>query len=75
MSALRRGRRAAVLWQRGEPWHVRVLVAECPAADYASILEAVPPAGAAAARTLWYCLTPDLDVYPHVLAVPPLQGL
>ena len=27
------------------------------------------------AGLLWYCLTPDLDVYPHLLAVPPLVGI
>jgi hypothetical protein len=61
-------------WERGEDWQKRLLLTCCPPGDYESEI-GYPDASRPAAARLWYCQTPDDDVYPHWLASPPLHGI
>ena len=67
------GRRVLVRWDAGEQWQARILVATASVASVRTALGVEPAAGQE--DRCWECLTPDLDLYPHLLAVPPLQGL
>jgi len=73
--AFRSGMRLSVRWNRDEDWQARVILATATAAEYVDVMGAAPPPGAERAGDIWYCLTPDGDVYPHVLQVPPMVSV
>ena len=66
------GSRFYVLWRPDEAWQVRIVVAGCSSEEYQRDMEA--PAPPRSAGLLWYALTPDGDVYPHVLARREVHG-
>ena len=61
------GMRFIVKWKRGEDWQDRVALTECPADECEEELGVRPPVEAVKAKMIWYAMTPDGDVYPHVL--------
>ena len=71
------GSRVGVCWADGEDFQDRIVLTKCTADEYEEVLGLAapqPPAGAQTSR-LWYCLTPDGDVYPHALQSPPLHSV
>ncbi|CAK0854340.1 unnamed protein product, partial [Prorocentrum cordatum] len=67
------GQRAAVLCQAGQAWQVRVIICSCPPGDYTEVVgDPVPPA---LVTKCFNCLTPDGDIYPHLLSAGPLAGV
>ena len=65
--------RIDVQWASGESLQARIVLAPCTAADYVDVMGADPPRRAEEKGELWYCATPDGDVYPHCLSSPPLR--
>ena len=75
MADFQAGRRIAVQWESRAEWQYRIVLGPCSVADFESIMETKVRGGARAHDRLQYCLTPDLDLYPHHMASPPLTGL
>ena len=61
-------------WAPGEDWQKRLLLTPCGSPDYESEIGWVDASRPTSGR-LWYCQTPDDDVYPHWLQSPPLAEL
>ena len=73
-SWVRPGTRFYVQWTAGTDWQTRVALLPCSRAEYEEFQQAPLPDGIPGTM-LWYAMTPDGDVYPHVLSRPPLYGL
>ncbi|CAK0877595.1 unnamed protein product [Prorocentrum cordatum] len=74
MSYLRLGRRVRIQWERGGTWQDRILLCECQSSECEAELELTPSEEEILGRRVWYALTPDLDVYPHILSETQLVG-
>ena len=59
---LRSGLRVLVQWEAGQDWQTRILLSRCSVPEFTAVLESAPTDASA---ELWYCGTPDGDVYPH----------
>ncbi|CAK0847575.1 unnamed protein product, partial [Prorocentrum cordatum] len=69
------GRRLLVQWRDGQAWQARVAIAPATADELLSIMEVQATPDQMAGGKVWWCGTPDGDVYPHCLDVEPLSGL
>ena len=67
------GQRIELLWRRGESWQARVLLCPATEEDYADVYGSVPPG--AKESNLFFAMTPDGDIYPHVLQTPMVAGV
>ena len=54
-------------------WQARILIGTTTSVATAEALGIVVPPGEE--DRCWNCMSPDLDVYPHLLQVPPLEAL
>ena len=54
---------------------MRVLLRPCTLAELADETDLEATAQQVTENMLWYCLTPDLDVYAHLLDSPPHAGI
>eukprot|EP00959_Pyramimonas_sp_CCMP1952_P113368 2369359-Pyramimonas_sp.AAC.1 len=74
MASWRAGHRIGVLWKGGEDWQTRALLCPGTTADAESDLQMTGLKAAGKNGNIWYALTPDGDVYIHVLEPPGVQG-
>ncbi|CAK0904030.1 unnamed protein product [Prorocentrum cordatum] len=74
-AALRRGVRVAVLWSVGDPWQIRPVLAEAAASVAKQDLGVDPTPNQMKEKRAWMCLTPDRDIYAHLLDAPFLAGI
>ncbi|CAK0822951.1 unnamed protein product, partial [Prorocentrum cordatum] len=74
MSYLRPGRRVRIQWERGGTWQDRILLCECQSSECEAELELTPSKAEILGRRVLYALSPDLDVYPHILLETQLVG-
>ena len=61
------GRRVAVQWVPRGSWETRILIARCDAAAAKAEGDVDATPAQEKAGTIWYALSPDLDIYPHIL--------
>eukprot|EP00959_Pyramimonas_sp_CCMP1952_P292250 6112086-Pyramimonas_sp.AAC.1 len=66
MSVFRAGRRVAVQWHQRGSWETRILIAPCGADEAKTEGDVAATLAQEKAGLIWYALTPDLDIYPHV---------
>ncbi|CAK0808121.1 unnamed protein product [Prorocentrum cordatum] len=74
-AVLRRAMRVAILLSVGDPWQFRLLLAEAAAGVVKQDLEVDPTPDQMNEKRAWMCLTPDGDIYAHLLDVPFLAGI
>ncbi|CAK0806130.1 unnamed protein product, partial [Prorocentrum cordatum] len=63
-----------VQWRADGSWQARVVVGFATAAEFTTVMGTAPPAGAEERREIAYMITPDGDMYPHVLHPDAIQG-
>ena len=68
------GDRVEVQWRAGGSWQARVIVGFATATEFETVMGTAPPAGAEERREIPYMITPDGDMYPHVLHTDVVRG-
>ena len=67
------GTRFYIRWDRSEDWQARVAIWKCSAKEYRRLVGEDPPDQTE--DFIWHCLTPDGDVYPHILLKVGVAGM
>ena len=72
---MRVGRRFNVQWEAGEDWQSRIIVGPATRQELVEIMAIDATEEQEKDGKIWFCLTPDLDVYPMLVDSPELRGV